>query len=96
MTIQELVVAGQGTIVDVRSRLEFSAGHFVDSVNVPLEEVNASLERLRSLTPPIILVCVSGNRSGMAEKFLTSNKLDCLNGGSWLNVNFFSSLKGDK
>jgi rhodanese-related sulfurtransferase len=33
----------QGTIVDVRTVAEFSGGHVVDSVNIPLQEIMLAL-----------------------------------------------------
>lgn len=92
MTAQELIAQGKGTVVDVRSHLEFSGGNVAGSVNIPLDQINNKLEELRSMEGPLILVCASGNRSGMAEGFLRGNGVECVNGGSWLNVNYFMSL----
>lgn len=96
MNAQELILAGKGTIVDVRSHLEFSGGSVAESINIPLDQLNKELEMLRGLKAPLILVCASGNRSGMAQNFLAENNIDCINGGSWLNVNYFLSLREDK
>lgn len=93
MNAQELIATGKGTIVDVRSYLEYSGGHVAGSVNIPLDQLNNKLEELRSLDEPLILVCASGNRSGMAQNFLAGNGIECVNGGSWLNVNYFLSLR---
>lgn len=93
MTAQELIASGQGTIVDVRSHLEFSGGHIADSKNIPLDQLSPRLYELKSFKTPLILVCASGNRSGMAQRFLSQNGIDCVNGGSWLSVNYFVSLK---
>ncbi|WP_421751798.1 rhodanese-like domain-containing protein [Croceimicrobium sp.] len=93
MNAQELIAQGKGSVVDVRSHLEFSGGHVAGSLNIPLDQINSKLDELRALEAPLILVCASGNRSGMAESFLRGNGIDCLNGGSWLNVNYFMSLR---
>jgi len=93
MSVQELISKGEGSIVDVRSHLEFSGGHIAGSINIPLDKINERLEEIKSLNKPLILVCASGNRSAMAEGFLKDQGLDCLNGGSWLSVNYFVSLK---
>ena len=43
---------------------------------------------------PVILCCASGNRSGQATYFLQSQGMDSVyNGGSWLDVNYFSNAK---
>jgi phage shock protein E len=39
------------------------------------------------------LCCASGGRSGQAEYYLSQQGVECLNGGSWLNVNFYQSLQ---
>jgi rhodanese-related sulfurtransferase len=82
----------EGTVVDVRSYPEFSAGSVVDAVNVPLPEIASRLDYLQSLKMPLVLCCASGNRSGMATQILQSLGVDCLNGGSWLEVNYQKSL----
>lgn len=81
-----------GTIVDVRSYAEFMSGSVVDAVNVPLPELSMRLEYLQSLKAPLVLCCASGNRSGMATSHLLSLGLDCLNGGSWMQVNYQKSI----
>ena len=93
MNAQELIAQGKGTVVDVRSHLEFSGGSVAGSLNIPLDQINNKLDELRALEAPLILVCASGNRSGMAENFLRGNGFDCVNGSSWLNVNYFMSLR---
>ncbi len=77
----------KATIVDVRTPQEFQGGHVAGSVNIPLQEIHLHLEKLKSLPSPIILCCASGIRSQQATSFLTSNGIDCKNGGSWLDVN---------
>lgn len=93
MTIEHFIKEKQGTIVDVRSREEFMGGHVAQSLNIPLNEIPERLEELKSLATPLILCCASGMRSGQAEQYLSQQGIDCLNGGSWLNVNFYQSLQ---
>ena len=76
------------TIIDVRTRAEFSGGHVANSLNIPLQEIQQRLEEIKKLPQPIILCCASGNRSGQATAFLKSIGIDCENGGSWLEVNY--------
>ncbi|MBP6458934.1 MAG: rhodanese-like domain-containing protein [Crocinitomicaceae bacterium] len=75
------------TIVDVRTPAEFMGGNVSGSINIPLQEVTARLEEIKSLPQPIILCCASGGRSGQATMFLKQHGVDCENGGSWLDVN---------
>lgn len=91
MNIEQLIKENQGTIVDVRTPQEFMGGNVSGSVNIPLQEIPRRMEELKSLKAPLILCCVSGGRSGQAERYLSQQGLDCVNGGSWLNVNFYKA-----
>lgn len=93
MNLQDLISASKGTVVDVRSRGEFMGGNVAESLNIPLDEINKRISEIKALEMPLILVCASGGRSGMAEQFLSSQGLECYNGGSWLNVNFMQAQK---
>lgn len=73
----------QGTIVDVRTRQEFQAGHLEGSTNIPLQELDRSLLKLRRMKQPIITCCRSGNRSGMAARQLNAQGIEAVNGGRW-------------
>jgi phage shock protein E len=74
-------------IIDVRSKSEFATGHVKGSINIPLEQIGSSVEKLKSYNN-IITCCRSGNRSSMAKKTLESVGLrNVVNGGSWQNVN---------
>ncbi len=92
MNIEKLITENKGTIVDVRTPGEFMGGNVAGSRNVPLNEVAYRLEELKGLPTPLILCCASGNRSGQAEGFLMSNGVNCVNGGSWMTVNYYKSL----
>ena len=91
MNIEQLVKEKKGTIVDVRTYEEFQGGHAVDSVNIPLQEIPNRMVELKGFTTPLILCCASGGRSGMAERFLIQSGLECVNAGSWLDVNYYQA-----
>jgi rhodanese-related sulfurtransferase len=75
------------TIIDVRTRGEFSGGHVAGSINIPLQELEERLDEIRTMPQPIVLCCASGGRSGSATAFLSREGIDCSNGGSWMDVN---------
>jgi len=75
------------TIIDVRTPGEFMGGNVAGSLNIPLQELQARLTEIKSMPQPIILCCASGGRSGQATVFLKQHGVDCMNGGSWLDVN---------
>jgi len=91
MNIENLIKEKECTIVDVRSYEEFMGGHVVNSINIPVGEIQERMPELENLKQPLILCCASGNRSGQAQHYLSQNGIDCYNGGSWLDVNFYQS-----
>ena len=91
MTLENIIKEKKGTIVDVRSHEEFMGGHVAGSINIPLQTIPERVEELKGLHSPLILCCASGNRSGQAQHYLSQQGLDCYNGGSWLDVNYYQS-----
>ena len=91
MNIEKIITENQCTIVDVRTYHEFLGGNVVDSINVPLNEIPERIEELKKLNVPLILCCASGMRSGQAHHFLSQLGIECYNGGSWLDVNYYKS-----
>jgi phage shock protein E len=87
MNIQELINDSQTTIVDVRTEEEFSEGNVKGSINIPLHEVVDRVEELKKIQP-LVLCCLSGNRSGQATAFLQAQGCNKVyNGGGWEIVN---------
>ena len=78
----------KGTIVDVRTPVEFMSGHVPRSINIPLQDISKRIPELKNLTPPLILCCASGARSAQATRMLTEHGIECKNGGSWLSLNY--------
>jgi rhodanese-related sulfurtransferase len=91
MTLERMIKEAMCTIIDVRSHEEFMGGHVTGSINIPLHSIPQRIEELKMLKTPIILCCASGNRSGQAEQFLSQHGMNCYNGGSWLDVNYYQS-----
>jgi rhodanese-related sulfurtransferase len=91
MDIENLIKENKGTVVDVRTPSEFMGGNVAGSINIPLNEVVERLDVLKSLKLPLILCCASGGRSGQAQHYLSNQSIDCVNGGSWLDVNYYQS-----
>ena len=75
-----------GTIVDVRTRSEFQRGHLTNCINIPLQELDAAMDRFREMSAPVILCCATGNRSGMAARRLNSAGVKAINAGGWRSL----------
>lgn len=91
MNTAELIKNNEGTIVDVRTRGEFMGGSVAGAVNIPLNEIPLRVDELKEMKAPVIFCCASGNRSGQATNYVSSKGIDCVNGGSWLEVNYLTS-----
>ncbi len=92
MNISQLIKEQQGTIVDVRTPEEFMCGSAANSINIPLQEITERVEELKNMPMPLILCCASGGRSGIATHLLSQLGFECLNAGSWLDVENYQSL----
>jgi phage shock protein E len=74
-------------IVDVRTVNEYDQGRIKGSVNIPLNRIPASIERIRHMQKPVIICCASGTRSGKAISILKANGInEVLNGGNWMKL----------
>lgn len=70
-------------IIDVRSPAEYKSGHIKGSVNIPVDKIKGKSKDLLAKGKPVITVCRSGTRSGMAKSILKSAGVDVYNGGPW-------------
>jgi rhodanese-related sulfurtransferase len=82
---KELVSNG-AIIVDVRSPMEYKTGHISGSKNFPLDTIRTKAVELKKINKPVITVCRSGARSGMAKNILRSAGLEVYNGGPWTSL----------
>jgi len=60
-------------LLDVRSVLEYSAGHIDGSINIPVDQLEARLSELPDKDSVIIVYCRAGRRSATAFEILTAN-----------------------
>jgi phage shock protein E len=80
LTAEQLAVS---TVIDVRTKAEYLTGHVMGSMNIPLQELDASMGKIKAIKTPIVTCCRSGARSGMAAKTLKAVGIDAVNGGTW-------------
>lgn len=73
-------------IIDVRTRGEFSAGHIKGSLNIPLDQLEQNLSKIKK-DKPVITCCASGMRSASAKSVLLSQGYkEVYNGGGWMRL----------
>ena len=85
INFKELVSQG-AIIIDVRTTAEFKEGHLNGSKNMPLDHIRNKVAELKKLNKPVITVCRSGARGGMAKGILKSAGLEVYNGGPWTSL----------
>ena len=78
--------------IDVRTPQEFESVHMTDARNIPLPDLHAHLDELKTISQehPLILVCRTQNRVKIAYEYLTNNGLtncEILEGGitTWID-----------
>ena len=66
-------------IIDVRSPAEFNGGHIKGAVNIPLQAIQSSFNKIPK-NKVIITCCASGMRSGSAKSLLKAAGYNVHNG----------------
>ena len=85
VNFKELVSKG-AVIIDVRSPGEYKTGHVQGSKNYPLDNIRSKVAELKKMSKPVITVCRSGSRSGIAKGILKSAGIEVYNGGAWTSL----------
>lgn len=70
-TFKEILATGEAVLIDVRTPGEYEAGHIEGAVNVPLNLLAQSLDKIAT-DKPVVVYCASGLRAGMATSVLRS------------------------
>jgi rhodanese-related sulfurtransferase len=73
-------------ILDVRTPQEFDRGHIKGSKNIPVNIIQREISNIKKWNKPVITVCQSGARSGMAKSTLKAAGVEVYNGGSWFGL----------
>lgn len=71
-------------LLDVRTPAEFQESHIENSVNIPMNEIPNSLEKIKQIEQPILIICRSGARAHAVQDFLTNQGItntEVLEGG---------------
>lgn len=71
-TVLEKIKEGKTLILDVRSASEYADGHVPSAINIPHNELEANLAKLKGYeNKDIVIYCRSGRRAGVAEGILS-------------------------
>jgi phage shock protein E len=88
-----MILSSGALILDVRTKNEFDAGHLEVARHIALDKLNQQLPALKKLNKPVVTVCRSGSRSGMAKNILRSAGIEAYNGGPWQSLRNKYALK---
>ncbi|MCK5922718.1 MAG: rhodanese-like domain-containing protein [Methylococcales bacterium] len=76
------IVDDGGVLVDVRSPMEYASGSLNGARNIPLAGLPNFMDDLPK-DKPVLLFCVSGARSGAAQRYLAQQGYDAHNIGAY-------------
>lgn len=80
------LIAEGAKIIDVRSPGEYGYGHIQGSINIPLNELESKIKKLKK-DQTIITCCASGVRSASAKSILESKGFKSVyNGRGWASL----------
>lgn len=74
-------------VIDVRTASEYDNGKVPGSINIPVDRIASSIQRIKEMKRPVIFCCASGARSSKAVSIARSNGIkEVYNGGNWMSV----------
>ncbi len=80
------IIENGAVIVDVRTTSEYKSGHIKGSLNIPLQSLNAQLNKIPN-DKVLITCCASGIRSSSAKSILLAQGFkEVHNGGGWSSL----------
>jgi phage shock protein E len=82
MNIEQIMLSGKTTLIDVRSVEEFEEQSLPGAINIPLHTIPLRVEEFKVLPNPIVVFCRSGARSYQAATWLKRNGVEANDGGS--------------
>ena len=89
--VTRLINKEEAIVIDIRSSNEFSSGHIANAINIQPNKIDQQMNAIKApKESPIILVCKTGNNSGVIGNKLQKNgfqNVNIISGGmlSWLN-----------
>ena len=74
-------------IIDVRTPQEYKMGHLQQAVNIPLDQIRNSANKIKKMDKPVITCCQTGSRSGRAKTILKRKGIpEVINGRGWISL----------
>lgn len=83
--VTQMINKEEATVLDIRGKDEFRAGHLPDAINIPARELQKRITELDSYKDkPLILICKTGTTAGASGAVLSKagfTNLSKLRGG---------------
>lgn len=79
-----MVTSSDVTLVDVRIPEQYSAGTAKNAINIPLAEIQNSIQTLKG--KKVVVFCNKGVQADQAMEILKKNGVEAYDGTSWKNV----------
>ena len=76
--ISALPCDGSVTLLDTRTTTEYAGGHIEGFINIPVDELRESLDKVEK-GKPVYVICQSGLRSYIATRILEGNGYETYN-----------------
>ena len=74
-------------VIDLRNAYEYDQGHVPRSLNIPIDRIKVSIDRIRDLKKPVVLCCSAGVHCYEAAEILRRAGISRVyNGGSWQSI----------
>jgi len=70
------------TLVDVRTEAEVNETSVNGAINIPMHDVLDRYDEFKTMVEPIIVFCVSGNRSGIVAELLKDKGIEKIINGN--------------
>ena len=83
--VADVSIRDYDTIIDVRTKEEYDAGHLSNAINIPYTKIKEEIkEHVENKKTKILLYCRSGRRSGIANKILHDmGYINAINAGAF-------------
>jgi rhodanese-related sulfurtransferase len=70
------------TLVDIRTKTEVDETSVKGAINIPMHDVLDRYDEFKTMIEPIIVFCVSGNRSGIVAELLKDKGIEKIINGN--------------
>lgn len=75
---EQIAAGGAGSIIDVRTGVEFDGEHIEGSRLIPLDQIEGRLDEVRATPAPRLLLCRTDRRARLVAKTLSAHDIEAI------------------